>query len=158
MIYALDPGPVTSAVVVVSPNGTINGHIWQNEDLLSSLRTSTVPAHSVLVIEQIASYGMPVGAEVFETVYWSGRFHEAWLRLDPLMRSVERIPRLAVKLALCHDSRAKDANIRAALIDRYGGKAATKKGGALYGIKADLWAALAVGVTYQLQTAKAGAA
>ena len=56
---------------------------------------------------------MPVGAEVFETVYWSGRFAEAYG-----VEHVERITRVDVKMHLCHTSRAKDGNIRQALIDR----------------------------------------
>ena len=96
-----------------------------------------------LVIEQVASFGMAVGAEVFETVYWSGRFAEAVYPLP-----VDRITRIKVKTHLCHDSRAKDANIRAALIDRYGGPAALRKGGDLYGVSKDVWSALAVAVTW----------
>ncbi len=34
------------------------------------------------------------------------------------------LPRRAVKLELCADSRAKDANIRQALLDRFGGSTA----------------------------------
>jgi hypothetical protein len=64
---------------------------------------------------------MPVGAEVFETIYWSGRFAEAY--------GVEhdaRITRIDVKMHLCHSPRAKDGNVRQALIDRFG-KPGTKK-------------------------------
>ena len=50
---------------------------------------------------------------------WAGRFAEAAHRVPVVM-----LPRRAVKLALCGDSRAKDANIRQALIDRFGGSAA----------------------------------
>ena len=53
-------------------------------------------------------------------------------------------------MALCKNNRAKDKNIRQALIDRFGpGKAAigTKKApGPLYGLKSHLWSALAVAV------------
>ena len=121
--------------------------ISANDLLLGLLRTAdgvgALPAFDVVVIEQVRSYGMAVGAEVFDTVHWSGRFHEAALPLPVVL-----LPRQAVKLALCHDSRAKDANIRAALIDRYGGPAAIRKGGALFGVHGDVWAALAVAVTY----------
>jgi hypothetical protein len=72
------------------------------------------------------------------------------------------LPRRAVKLALCGDSRAKDANIRQALIDRFGGKDAAvgRKAapGPLYGISRDVWSALAIAVTYSLQPGSAAAA
>ena len=101
----------------------------------------------VVVIEKIESYGMAVGAEVFDTVWWAGRFAEAASRVPVVM-----LPRRAVKLALCGDSRAKDANIRQALIDRYGGKEraiGTKATpGPLHGIAKDVWAALAVGIAW----------
>jgi hypothetical protein len=100
----------------------------------------------VVVVEQIESYGMAVGREVFETVHWSGRFTEAAHPLE-----VVQLPRREVKLALCHDSRAKDANIRAALIDRFGGPSAIGRKaspGPLYGISRDVWSALAIAVTY----------
>ncbi len=66
------------------------------------------------------------------------------------------LPRRAVKLALCGDSRAKDANIRQALIDRFGGSAAVGRKaapGPLYGISRDVWSALAIAVTYSIQGA-----
>ena len=102
-----------------------------------------------LAIEMIASFGMPVGAEVFDTVRWIGRFEQAWSFRD---EQAVMVYRRDVKLHLCGSSRAKDGNVRQALIDRWGGKAAalgTKaKPGPLYGFKADAWQALAVAVTY----------
>ena len=62
------------------------------------------------------------------------------------------LPRRAVKLALCGDSRAKDANIRQELIDRFGGSAAIGRKaapGLLYGISRDASSALAIAVTYE---------
>jgi hypothetical protein len=63
------------------------------------------------------------------------------------------LPRKDVKLHLCGSPRAKDANIRQALLDRYGGKekaiGSKHQRGPLYGIRSHLWAALAVAVTYQ---------
>ena len=105
----------------------------------------------VVVIEKIESYGMAVGAEVFDTVWWAGRFAEAASRVPVVM-----LPRPAVKLALCGDSRAKDANIRQALIDRFGGSNAVGRKaapGPLYGISRDVWSALAIAVTYADQRA-----
>lgn len=150
MIIAIDPGTTKSAIVEYERGNIEYAGILENDEALATIRYwayyiggNPLPT---LVIEQVASYGMAVGAEVFETVYWSGRFCEAWACRGGL---VERLPRQAVKMHLCHDSRAKDANIRQALIDKFGGKQETKKGGRLHGIKDDLWAALAVAVTWE---------
>jgi hypothetical protein len=154
-ILAIDPGTVQSAWVLFANGRPAASGIWPNADLLVALRsgapTATDAGWQVIepdlaVIEQVASYGMPVGAEVFETVRWAGRFEEA---LHPT--PVVLLARMAVKMHLCGNSRAKDANIRQALLDKFGGKAATgtkKAPGPLYGIHADLWAALAVAVTF----------
>ena len=142
-IYGLDPGTTHSALICLVGDQA-GGGIYKNSDLLSRLMADR--SMDMLVIEQIEAMGMAVGAETFETVFWSGRFAQAW---EP--RQWARITRRAVKLYLCGSMRAKDANIRQALIDKWGGIAATKKGGALYGIKSHLWAALAVAVTYRDQ-------
>ena len=111
------------------------------------------------VLEQITSYGMPVGAEVFETVFWTGRFYSA---AKTLRRIPTRIPRGKVKLHICGSPGAKDSNIRQALIDRFGGKdrAIGKKAssGPLYGLRKDEWQALALAVTWWDQRATANAA
>lgn len=104
-----------------------------------------------LAVEMVACYGMAVGREVFETCVWIGRFVEAWKRTHP--GEYTPVYRRDVKLALCGSSRAKDANVRQALLDRFGpGKelAVGRKAspGPLYGFKADLWAALGVAVTW----------
>lgn len=144
-VLAIDPGPERSAWIVWAAGRVTRFGIDPNDIVLEMLRYGP-DDFDVAAIEKVESYGMPVGAEVFETVHWSGRFEEA-LRPTPVIR----LPRMAVKMALCHDSRAKDPNIRQALLDRFGGKTAvgTKRApGPLYGIHGDLWAALAVAVTY----------
>jgi hypothetical protein len=146
-LYALDPGTEQSALVVVcGATGAVAGRIYPNAELLAELRGGEL-AFGHLVIEEIASYGMPVGREVFETVFWAGRFAQAW---DcPGQYTWSLLPRREVKLALCGSPRAKDANIRAALIDRWGGVQSIRKGGPLYGIRSHCWAALALAVAYQ---------
>jgi hypothetical protein len=121
--------------------------ITANDVLVTALRTGGLP--DVVVIEKVESYGMAVGAEVFDTVWWAGRFAEAAERVPVVM-----LPRRAVKLALCGDSRAKHANIRQALLDRFGGSSAIGRKaapGPLYGISRDVWSALAIAVTYTMQ-------
>ena len=92
--------------------------------------------------------GMPVGRDVFMTVLWTGRFVQVWGDDS----TVSMISRREVKLSLCGSSRAKDPNIRQALIDRFGGKetAIGKKAspGPLYGVKGHEWSALALCITY----------
>ena len=95
-----------------------------------------------MAMEQIRGYGMIVGAEVFDTCFWSGRFVEAW------SGKFDLIPRRDVKLHLCGSSRAKDSNVRQAVIDRVGPQGTKKAPGPTYGIKADEWAALALALTW----------
>lgn len=142
-ILAIDPGTTHSGVVVMAADGIRESAVLENHDVIAWLRT--FPEHSV-AIEMIASYGMAVGKEVFETCVWIGRF----VQVAGAGR-VRLVYRKDVKLHLCGTPRAKDANIRQALIDRWGGKAEAignvKKPGPLYGVKSHAWAALAVAVT-----------
>ena len=146
-VLAIDPGSAQSAWLQYDGSRPTAFGITANEILVKALRSGGLP--DVVVIEKIESYGMAVGAEVFDTVWWAGRFAEAADRGPVVM-----LPRRAVKLALCGDSRAKDANIRQALLDRFGGSAAVGRKaapGPLYGISRDVWSALAIAVTYTLQ-------
>lgn len=148
MLLALDPGCDQSAVILME-SGEVRGFIMPNPDLLKWLGLREA-SRSTLVIEQVESYGMPVGREVFETVFWSGRFAQAWAARGGVWT---RMPRRAVKMALCGSPRATDATIRKALVDRFGpgkDRAIGRKAspGPLYGIKSDMWQALALAVTY----------
>jgi len=111
----------------------------------------------VFAIEWFESMGMNVGREVFETVCWIGRFQQIIGSGE-----VRRITRREVKLHLCGTMRAKDPNIRQALLDLYsdwptlgGGKnpaiGISAKPGPLYGVSGHMWSALAVAVTYRAQ-------
>jgi hypothetical protein len=149
-VLAIDPGTSQSAWLRFDGDRPQGFGITANDVLVRALRSGGLP--EVVVIEKVESYGMAVGAEVFDTVLWAGRFAEAAHRVPVVL-----LPRRAVKLALCGDLRAKDANIRQALIDRFGGKDAAvgRKAapGPLYGISRDVWSALAIAVTYTLQSA-----
>ena len=147
MILAIDPGPVKSAWVVYdpdSPEPIIQAGIEENDDLiLRALNEEFEIEIDEVVIEMVASYGMAVGASVFETCVTIGRFVQLFSRLP-----VSMMYRKDVKMHLCHSMRAKDANIRQAIIDRLGPPGTKKHPGKTFGVKADIWAALACAVTF----------
>lgn len=154
-VFAIDPGNIESAYCVIDAK-TLRplkfGKV-ENEALLGMVRDFALPgeAPELAVIERIASYGMAVGRDVFETCEWLGRFAEAAIEREV---PVAYVYRRDEKLHICGDPRAKDANIRRALIDRFAmhdmknGKGTKQKPDWFYGITADVWAAYAVGLTY----------
>ncbi len=139
-VIAIDPGPVQSAWVWF--DGKVQGKgLIPNEHLRRLLKKNDNSIEHC-AIEMIASYGMPVGVEVFETCVVIGRFMSAF------PGPVDRITRLQIKQHVCHDGHAKDPNVRQALIDRFGPVGTKKNQGPLYGVRKDIWAALAVAVTW----------
>lgn len=163
-LLAIDPGPVESALLLydTEARAPLSWSKQPNPEA-ADIVTATPLDADLLAVEMIASYGMAVGAEVFETCVWAGRFIERWLTPTPLGAIVGgksyprrpepiRVYRRECKLHLCGTQRAKDTNIRQALVDRYGpgkDKAVGRKAspGPLYGMKADVWQALAVAIT-----------
>ncbi len=145
IVLGLDPGPEESAWVAFDGQRVLYHAKEPNEAIRVHLTNQAEKPDAILVIEQIAAMGMAVGAEVFETCFWSGRFAEAW------GHPFERLKRHEIKMHLCGNMRAKDANIRTALMDRFGGsKAVGRKAspGPLFGIAGDQWSALAVALTW----------
>lgn len=142
-VFAIDPGTEQSAFVLMDRDyKPLSFAKIQNGELLQMV--AELPADTDVVIEMISSYGMPVGAEVFATVFWSGRFHQ----LAEHCSRNELVLRRDVKLNLCNSARARDSNIIAALKDRFGSKGTKAAPGWFYGMKADCWQAYALGATF----------
>lgn len=137
-ILAIDPGPAQSAFVVW--DGKILGYsgIQPNEQIRTMLAMCATNSYNVVAIEMVACYGMAVGREVFETCLWIGRFMER-SPVEPRL-----VYRRDVKMHHCQSARAKDGNIRQALIDKYGPPGTKKEPGGTYGLKSHLWAAFAI--------------
>ena len=153
-VFAIDPGNTLSAYCVIDAD-TLRpldfGKI-PNNVLRDYIRDFRFEEEDRAVVEMVQSFGMAVGREVFDTCVWIGRFAE---RLDRrLLQPADFIYRSEEKLHICGNSRAKDTNIRHALMDRFcthdfkGGKGTKANPDFFYGFKADVWAAYAVGLTY----------
>ncbi|HET7397654.1 MAG TPA: hypothetical protein VFJ94_03940 [Intrasporangium sp.] len=148
-VLAIDPGNVESGYALIDAEtrrpievGKIANHELRGALLDGQLSDGI----EVGAIEMVASYGMAVGKEVFETCVWIGRFIEAsGLGLAPIYRR-------DVKLHHCGSAKAKDANIVQALVDRFAsgepnrGKGTKAEPGFFYGFRADIWQAMALAV------------
>ena len=180
-IVAIDPGPTESAFVILDITHGIPGELlYFGKDALDFIKKTIYEAFERLPkgqiffsIEMPACYGMAVGASVFDTCAIVGRVEE-WIETefskfliyidsDFILSGPIRIYRKrpsdfgidGVCMSICKNNRAKDVNVRQALIDMFpklgGGKTpqiGTKSSpGPLYGVSNDVWAALAVGVT-----------
>ena len=152
-ILAIDPGNIESgyAVIEMPDFKLLEFGKVKNEELLEDIEERFIYDGSidVIAIEMVASYGMAVGKSVFDTCVWIGRFVQA-LAND----GVDYVYRKEEKICLCGNLKAKDSNIRQALIDRYAkhdfksGKGVKKNPDTFYGVSKDVWQAIAVGVTY----------
>ncbi len=127
---AIDPGTKKSAWVVIDELLRPVAWAWEENERVASrmyggdrdpyywamvglsMAWKDVPVD--LVIEDVTNMGMAVGKDVFETVRWSGRFD--------YRQTARFISRPEVKLHICGSPRAKDPNVKQAIIDRYGGQ------------------------------------
>lgn len=147
-ILALDPGTDQTGWCLLLGDRVLGSGVAPNALILEKVLARGA---STLAVEMIASYGMPVGREVFETCVWIGRFVQAW------GGKAEMVYRKDVKMHLCGTAKAKDGNVRQAILDLYprtGGGATPQVGtkgqpGPLYGVSTHAWAALGVALTAQ---------
>jgi hypothetical protein len=162
-ILGIDPGNENTAWALIDGEDLRPLYIGKQENELAYC--AMVDAYQELMerhfhqidlyvgIEMIASYGMPVGAEVFDTCVWIGELKER-LRNWSARKETRFIYRQEEKLTLCHSPRANDATIKQALVDRFAkgqpnnGKGTKKSPGWFYQFRADIWQAYAVAVTY----------
>lgn len=155
MILSFDPGNEYTAYCLIDDDRRPieHGKVKNEEalDYIYKFYNTHARELDAVVIEMVASYGMAVGASVFWTCVMIGRLTEA---AKVVGIPVDYIYRIEEKSLICHDSKAKDANIRQALIDRYAqhdkknGKGTKKNPDWFYGFAADQWAAYAVGVSW----------
>lgn len=149
-ILAIDAGTEQSGYCIMEVDTykpVMFGKI-DNEELLSIVLEG---CYDALVYEAFASYGMSVGASTITSIMWNGRFIQAAASMDkpfyPIYRREE-------KINLCGSMKAKDANIRQALIDRFSvfdfknGKGTKDRKDWFYGFSKDSWAAFAIGTTW----------
>lgn len=160
VILAIDPGNKESGYVLVEYDENditkvIGRGKLENErlyEVMYNTYKSYMTDEISIAVEMVQSMGMPVGKEVFDTCVWIGRILEYSDRY--FMKNYKFIYRADEKLTICGNMRAKDSNVRQAIIDRFApgqpnkGKGTKKNPGFFYGFKADIWQAFAVAVTY----------
>jgi hypothetical protein len=150
-LLAIDPGNRESGWVVidVTSRRPVEFGKTENVALLERIEWGLGEGGNV-VIEMVASYGMAVGADVFETCVWIGRFVQALAQAQGV--DADLVKRQPVKVHHCHSAKAKDSNLRQALVDRFApgqpnhGKGTKVAPGWFYGFRADIWQAYALAV------------
>lgn len=149
MLLAIDPGTEKSAFVIYDGNVIHKKGIVNNKELLDEIYRLDSGVQ-VIHIEMVASYGMAVGKDVFTTVVWIGRFIEA---AHNNAIPVQEIYRKDVKMWHCQSMRAKDSNIRQALIDKYGDPGTKYDPNPIYNdsdikMSKDIWSAFAIATMF----------
>lgn len=147
-VLGIDPGNVASGYALIDADDRRPLQVGKvpNPDLLAVLTIRQLDP-TAAAVEMIASYGMTVGREVFDTCVWIGRFYE---RISTFNRHL--VYRRDVKLHHCRSSKATDANVTQALVDRFTpgarnfGKGTKDAPGWFHGFAGDMWQAYALAV------------
>lgn len=128
-LLAIDPGDKISAWVVFAPWKQPDKHLApfrvggfgraKNADLRNAMGKFSTEQRAThrMIIEMLRARGMPTANQEFETCVQIGMFRKLWL---PGLWSYAF--RGDIKLCLCGMARAKDTNVRSALIELWGGE------------------------------------
>lgn len=122
------------------PNVNMFDWFNQNNDKINE-------ENCIVAYEQFKNYGMPIGDSTIKSIEWNGRFLQ---HLEDVynIKQWHPVMRVEEKINICGSIKAKDSNIRQALINRFGEVGTKKKPGFFYGFKKDIWSAFAVAVTF----------
>jgi len=146
-VFAIDPGPELSAYFFmdskIGPRTSSFGVV--PTETIFRLMSEHRHTIDVVAIEMIASYGMSVGQEVFETCVNIGMFLREAYACD---LKAHRVTRKQIVTHICNNPRGNDSTVRTALIDKYGQPGTKNNQGPTYGISKDCWSALAVATQY----------
>lgn len=141
----IDAGTYKSAYVIADLETLkpIQSDIVENKILLSNvlLYCKKFKKDGVIAIELIENRGMPIGQTTIRTCYLIGQIMQI---CDEMGVPYIEVYRHEEKALICENSRAKDSNIRQALIDMFGVVGTKKDKGWFYGFKKDIWQAYAV--------------
>lgn len=149
-VLALDPGNEETGFVLADKDTRkpIEFGKVPNRELADMMLNGTLKFDE-FVTERMESMGTLIGRTVLEACEWVGRFSQI---AEGLGCGVNYVYRHEEKIHICNDSRAKDANIRRALIDRFAktanGKGTAKSPDFFFGFKSDIWSAYAVLTVY----------
>lgn len=148
-IIGLDPGSERSSFVLWNGKEILDKGILPNEELRDILiddycDVASIAEDIVLAIEEMISIPEGGGKAICKTIWWSGRFYDAW------RGQREMVPVHVIRKALC----AKDnTGVMRALIQRFGEPGTKKNSNPItYGLRAKgyhLWRAFAVAVVWQ---------
>lgn len=154
-VLAIDPGPLTSGVVLLrreagAPGGFVIDYATAELESKATRRyveDCMKDLSAAVAVESMMPYGARVGNETFDTLMFIG---ELKLLTRQLGREARLINRHGVKSHICLTTKANDADLRDALLLKFGAtkKDAGKKGSPLHGVKSHAWAALALAVTF----------
>ena len=157
-VLAVDPGTTVSAWVhyLLDEDRVTGFATCDNGELLDLFKAWSLSAtrtvkfgeksSCVLVVEEVTSYGKPVGASTFSTCLWTGRFIQAW------GGSFVLYPRRRVKKVLLGKDKGGDPQVREAVLSWFGGKALAVGSkackGDLWGMKGHDWQACGIALAY----------
>jgi len=144
-IIGIDPGNVESAIAYFDGERCEFLKTGNDNLILTLHKWITEKRPDMIYIEGMQSFGMAVGQSVFETAYFIGQI-QMWKQLSHYHVKMEMIFRKDVKIHHCNSMKAKDGNIRQALIDRFGEPGTKNNPGLLYKCSKDMWSAVAIAV------------
>lgn len=121
-ILAIDPGTSKTGYTILDQETMVPIRFAKipNEEMLELLKTLVEdhPLVANVVCEFPVARGQMAGNDLFATIEYAGRYHQI---CEDLGVPFHKFDRKDVKMTVCGNNRAKDPQVRQALIDLYGG-------------------------------------
>lgn len=167
-VVGIDPGPTSSGFVVFDGVSVVVASSQSQNELLCPLLSSGAMKDTAVVIERVQFYGKIMGPDVFDTLWWGGRFYEAALHGGHIVQRVfwNDIKRQFVTGARWDEKKGKkkaitETDVRLGVEARFGGRKAAKGTTAAPGPCAGVvgehaWSALALAIYWWDRASSAG--